>query len=92
MNVDYENLENDVASGLFRETLREELIFGFRQLHHAGERLPLPSYLAAQIAEVVNRGAAEPINGDLAFHLYQEILLAVEAARDQVMGEPIPAS
>ncbi len=92
MNVDYENLENDVASGSFRETLREELIFGFRQLHQSGERLPLPSYLAAQIAEVVNRGAAEPIGTDLAFHLYPEILAAVEAARDQVMGEPIPAS
>jgi hypothetical protein len=92
MNVDYENLESDVANGSFRETLREELIFGFRQLHQAGERLPLPSYLAAQIAEVVNRGAAGPIGSDLAFHLYQEILAAVETARDQVMGEPIPAS
>jgi hypothetical protein len=92
MNVDYENLENDVANGSFRETLREELIFGFRQLHQSGERLPLASYLAAQIAEVVNRGAAEPIGSDLAFHLYQEILAAVEAAREQVMGEPIPAS
>ncbi|HEX3070118.1 MAG TPA: hypothetical protein VHX14_16245 [Thermoanaerobaculia bacterium] len=92
MNVDYENLESDVANGSFRETLREELIFGFRQLHHSGERLPLASYLAAQIAEVVNRGAKEPIGSDLAFNLYQEILAAVEAARDQVMGEPIPAS
>jgi hypothetical protein len=86
MNVDYENLENDISSGLFRETLREELLFGFRQLHQSGERLPLPSYFAAQIAEVVNRGAAEPIPTDLAFHLYQEILLAVEAARDEAMG------
>ena len=92
MNVDYENLENDIESGLFRETLREELIFGFRQIHQSGERLPLPSYMAAQIAEVVNRGASEPISSDLAFHLYQEILLAVEAARDQVVGEPIPPS
>jgi hypothetical protein len=87
MNVDYANLENDVANGVFRETLREELIFGFRQIHQSGERLPLPSYMAAQIAEVVNRGAEEPINSDLAFLLYQEILLAVEAARDQVLGE-----
>jgi hypothetical protein len=87
MNVDYENLENDIATGVFRETLREELLFGFRQIHQSGERLPLPSYFAAQIAEVVNRGAAEPINSDLAFHLYQEILLAVEAARDAVLGE-----
>jgi len=90
LNVDYENLESDIASGLFRETLREELILGFRQLRQLGERLPPPSYFAAQIADVVNRGAAESIPSDLAFHLYQEILLAVEAARDEAMRvEPL---
>ena len=87
MNVDYENLENDVANGVFRESLREELLFGFRQIHQSGERLPLASYYAAQIADIVNRGAAEPLNKDLAFHVYQEILLAVEAARAEVLGE-----
>ena len=87
MNVDYESLEDDVANGLFRESLREELLFGFRQIHNSGERLPLASYYAAQIADIVNRGAAEPLNKDLAFHLYQEILLAVEAARAEVLGE-----
>ena len=92
MNVNYDNLESDIATGLFRETLREELLAGFRQIHQSGERLPLPSYLAAQIAEVVNRGAVEPIANDLAFHLYQEILLAVEAARDEVVGQWIPSS
>jgi len=88
MNVDYENLENDVANGVFRESLREELLFGFRQIHQTGERLPTASHYAAQIAEIVNRGAAEPLNKDLAFHVYQEILLAVEAARAAVLGEP----
>jgi len=87
MNVDYENLENDVANGIFRESLREELLFGFRQIHQTGERLPTASHYAAQIAEIVNRGAAEPLNKDLAFHVYQEILLAVEAARAEVLGE-----
>jgi len=87
MNVDYENLENDVANGVFRESLREELLFGFRQIHQTGERLPTASHYAAQIAEIVNRGAAEPLNKDLAFHVYQEILLAVEAARAEVLGE-----
>ncbi|HEV7426380.1 MAG TPA: hypothetical protein VGQ46_08425 [Thermoanaerobaculia bacterium] len=90
MNVDYKSLESDVASGLFRESLREELLFGFRQIHNSGERLPLASYYAAQIADIVNRGAAEPLDKDLAFHLYQEILLAVEAARAEVLGEEIP--
>ena len=87
MNVDYESLEDDVANGLFRESLREELLLGFRQIHNSGERLPLASYYAAQIAGIVNRGAAEPLDKDLAFHLYQEILLAVEAARADVLGE-----
>jgi hypothetical protein len=87
MNVDYVNLENDVASGLFRESLREELLFGFRQIHQSGERLPPASYYAAKIAEIVNQGAPEPLDKDLAFHVYQEILLAVEAARAEVLGE-----
>jgi hypothetical protein len=86
MNVDYKTLESDVANGLFRESLREELLFGFRQIHNSGDRLPLASYYAAQIADIVNRGAAEPLEKDLAFHLYQEILLAVEAARAEVLG------
>jgi len=92
MNVDYETLEDDVANGLFRESLREELLFGFRQIHNSGERLPLASYYAAQIADIVNSGAAEPLNKELAFNLYQEILLAVEAARAEVLGEEISAS
>jgi hypothetical protein len=87
MNVDYKSLETDVANGLFRESLREELLFGFRQIHQSGERLPLASYYAAQIADIVNRGAAEPLNKELAFNVYQEILLAVEAARADVLGE-----
>ena len=92
MTVDYKSLESDVANGLFRESLREELLFGFRQIHNSGDRLPLASYYAAQIADIVNRGAAEPLNKDLAFHVYQEILLAVEAARAEVLGEEIPSS
>lgn len=92
MNVDYKNLEDDIANGVFRESLREELLFGFRQIHQSGERLPLASYYAAQIAEIVNRGAAEPLNKELAFNVYQEILLAVEAARAEVLGEPTTLS
>jgi hypothetical protein len=92
MNVDYKNLESDVANGLFRESLREELLFGFRQIRQTGERLPTASHYAAQIAEIVNRGAAEPLDKDLAFHLYQEILAAVEAARVEILGEPLVSS
>jgi hypothetical protein len=88
MNVDYENIDRDIATGLFRETLKDELLVGFRQLHNAGERLPVASHYAAQIAEIVSRGAERPIPSELAFHLYQEVLAAVEAARTTVLGEP----
>ena len=60
MNVDYENLARDLESGFFRESLREELLAGFRQIHASGERLPPPSHFASQIAEIVNRGAPSP--------------------------------
>jgi hypothetical protein len=87
MNVDYDNLERDLVSGMFRETLKEELIAGFRQIQASGERLPLASHYASQIAEIVNRGAAEPLTSEVAFELYQEILDAVEAARAAVLVE-----
>src|SRR5438309_1899182 len=53
MNVDYENLERDLSTGMFREMLKEELIGGFRQIQATGERLPLASHYASQIAEIV---------------------------------------
>jgi hypothetical protein len=87
MNVDYENLERDLTTGMFREMLKEELIAGFRQIQATGERLPLASHYASQIAEIVSRGASGPLRPELAFELYQEILDAVEAARATVLGQ-----
>ncbi len=87
MNVDYANLEQNVIDGSFRSELEEELTVGFRALRMAGERLPPASYYAAQIAEIVGRGAPAPLNADLAFHVYQEILAACEHARATVLGE-----
>src|SRR5437667_11174564 len=87
MNVDYENLERDLSTGMFREMLKEELIGGFRQIQTAGERLPLASHYASQIAEIVSRGASGPLRPEVAFGLYQEILDAVESARATVLGE-----
>lgn len=84
MNVDYENLERDLLSGLFRQMLREELVAGFRQIQAAGERLPAASHYASQIAEIVSHGASRPLRADIAFELYQEVLEAVEAARGEV--------
>jgi hypothetical protein len=88
VNVDYAALSGDLESGVFREMLKEELAAGFRQIRNAGERLPTASHYASQIAEIVNRGADAPLEAELAFYLYQEILLAVEAARAEVLGEP----
>jgi hypothetical protein len=92
MNVDYASLAGEIETGLFRETLKEELVTGFRQIRDSGERLPTASHYASQIAEIVSRGAASPLEPELAFNLYQEILLAVEAARAEVMGEPPAAA
>ena len=88
MNVDYPNLERDVENGTFRSTLEEELIVGFRMLRQEGERLPPASHYASQIAEIVGRGAPEPLSAQLAYEVYQEILEACEYARATVLGEP----
>ena len=92
MNVDYVSLENDLETGLFRENLKEELLVGFRQIRDGGERLPTASHYASQIAEIVSRGAETPLDPELAFNLYQEILSAVEEARAAVLGEPLSPS
>jgi hypothetical protein len=85
MNIDYATLEQDVETGTFRERLEEELTFGFRQIFESGERLPLASYYASQIAEIVNKDVE--LSEDLKYNLYQEILLACERARAAVLGE-----
>ena len=87
MNIDYANLENDLADGSFRQRLEEELTFGFRQIREAGERLPLASHYASQIAEIVNRDVE--LSDEMKFELYQEVLSAVENARTAVLGEQI---
>jgi len=87
MNIDYENIERDINDGTLRRNLEEELIAGFRQIQQAGERLPLASHYAAQIAEIINRNAT--LTEALKFELYQEVLEAVEAARVAVLGEEI---
>ncbi|PYQ31168.1 MAG: hypothetical protein DMF56_04515 [Acidobacteria bacterium] len=85
MNIDYNNIEEDIFNGTFRQNLQDELTIGFRQIHESGERLPLASYYAAQIAEIVNRDVA--LSDDVKYDLYQEILAAVEHARAEVLGE-----
>ncbi|HYI11459.1 MAG TPA: hypothetical protein VEK57_20555 [Thermoanaerobaculia bacterium] len=88
MNIDYANLESDILDGTFRQRLEEELTFGFREIHRSGDRLPLASHYASQIAEIVNRDAE--LSAEMKYELYQEILVAVEAARAAVLGEELP--
>lgn len=85
MNIDYATIEQDVDDGTFRLRLEEELTLGFRQIHDIGERLPLASHYASQIAEIVNRDVQ--LSEELKYDLYQEILAACEAARAAVLGE-----
>lgn len=90
MNIDYENVERDIADGTLRLNLEEELIAGFRQIQQAGERLPVASHYAAQISEIINRNAT--LSSTMQFELYQEVLEAVEGARIKVLGESLPPS
>jgi hypothetical protein len=87
MNVDYQRLEDAILDGTFRSELETELTVGFRVLRMAGERLPVASHYASQIAEIVNNGAAVPLRRELAYQVYLDILAAVEASRDTVLGE-----
>ena len=81
MNVDYASLEEKILDGSFRAELEAELTVGFRTIVMAGERLPAASHYASQIAEIVAKGAPEPMRPELAYQVYLEVLAAVEAAR-----------
>ncbi|MEO6486573.1 MAG: hypothetical protein ABIO78_01380 [Thermoanaerobaculia bacterium] len=87
MNVDYDDFEQKVLDGSFRQGLEKQLTDGFRAIHESGERLPTASHYAAQIAEIVSRNSPRPISPELAFEMYQEILEACEHARDAVLNE-----
>jgi hypothetical protein len=87
VNVDYPNLDQDLESGIFRQNLEDELTIGFRLMKANGDLLPVASHYASQIAEIVSRNAPVPLNPETAFYVYQEILLACEAARATVLGE-----
>jgi hypothetical protein len=88
MNIDYSTIEKDIFDGTFRQKLLDDLLVGFRQIHESGARLPLASYYAAQIAEIVNRDVV--LDENVKYELYQEILAAVEHARAEVLGEELP--
>jgi hypothetical protein len=82
MNVDYASLEEKILDGSFRAELEAELTVGFRALVMNGERLPVASHYASQIAEIVAKGAPSPMRSELAYQVYLEVLAAVEGAKN----------
>jgi hypothetical protein len=90
MNIDYATLEQDVESGELRTKLAAELTVGFRLMHEEGDAVPPASHYASRIAEIINANAEQEISKDLAYYIYQEVLLACEEARANVLGEPKP--
>lgn len=92
MKIDYGRLQQGVETGTLRIELEQELEVGFREMIARGERIPPASYLATKIAEIVNRGADNDLDGELAFEVYQEIVSACENAREKVVGEELAPS
>jgi hypothetical protein len=90
MEIDERNLATEIEEGTLRDRLERELVEGFRTLHAAGERLPVASHYASQIAEIIHSGLTVPLSKEAAFDLYQEVLSACERARAEVLGEEIP--
>jgi hypothetical protein len=86
MNVDYASLEEKILDGSFRAELEAELTVGFRTLQMSGERLPVASHYASQIAEVVAKGSPVPMRPELAYQVYLDVLAAVESARANALG------
>src|SRR5512133_1546778 len=88
MNIDYATLEQDMESGELRTKLAGELTTGFRLMQEAGDAIPPASYYATKITEIIHSNAEQEMSKDLAYYLYQEVLLACEEARANVLGKP----
>lgn len=91
MNIDYEKLTGELDSGELRARLKSELVTGFRLLIEAGDPVPPASYFATKITEIIYSARDREIEANTQYDLYQEVLLACEEARDEVLGsEPTP--
>lgn len=89
LNIDYGTIEEDLGNGALQQRLRQELERGFREIHERGEPLPVPSHYASRIAEIIYANSEREIPKEMAFDLYQEVLLACEQARAAVLGEEL---
>ena len=87
MDLHYSKLLEEIEKGTLRQTLERELTEGFQKMHADGEALPPASHYAARIAEIIERNSEQPLSKEDAFNLYQEVLLACEQARLNILGE-----
>ena len=87
MNIDYASLAGELDSGELRERLRRELATGFRLMLEAGDPIPPASYFATKITEIIYASRDREIEANTQYDLYQEVLLACEEARRDVLGE-----
>lgn len=87
MELNLAGLVSEIENGTLRSRLERELTEGFQRMHDAGEALPPASHYASRIAEIIDRASEQPLSKDDTFNLYQEVLLACENARKNVLGE-----
>jgi len=87
MNIDYTALAGELDSGELRERLKSELVVGFRLMLEAGDAVPPASYFATKITEIIYASRDREIEANTQYDLYQEVLLACEEARREVLGE-----
>ncbi|HXI13316.1 MAG TPA: hypothetical protein VNM92_11850 [Thermoanaerobaculia bacterium] len=88
MDIDYQSLGHELTDGTFESRLERELTEGFRLLADAGNPLPLPSYYATKIAEIIHAGLPVALTKDAEWELYQSIVAACEKAWENVTGTP----
>jgi hypothetical protein len=87
MEIPFGSIAAEVESGELRIRLEKELTEQFQKMADDGETLPPSSYMAARIAEVLDRQSEQELTRETSFALYQEVALACENALRNVMGE-----
>lgn len=87
IDIDFATVEQSIEDGSLRVKIRSVLIPGFREMHMQGMRLPPSSHYATQLAERMQERTDRVLPPAVAFDLYQEILLACEEARKEILGD-----
>jgi hypothetical protein len=87
VDLHYSRLLDEIEKGTLRATLERELTEGFQRMHAEGDALPPASYYAARISEIIERNSEQPLSKEDAFNLYQEVVIACDQARRNVLGD-----